>query len=119
MNPPAVTAVRHDPCKRRANHTSRSVRGSCSLCEAMKVGIEVLPQCGSVLVNREDVPMELGRRWPLDRQAVGVFLLHEGAAQAARQYHAPLEAAEVSPLSKENAAVFTAVRQPGGGLQRV
>jgi len=43
----------------------------------------------------------------LDRQAAGVFLLHEGAAQAARQYHAPLEAAEVfSAVEGERCRVY-------------
>ena len=43
----------------------------------------------------------------MDRQAAGVFLLHEWAAQAARQYHAPLEAAEVfSAVEGERCRVY-------------
>lgn len=60
--------------------------------------------------------MELGRHQPSDRQAAGVFLLREGADFCQIISRTFVEQRRCSPLSKENAAVFTAVRQPGGGL---
>ena len=62
--------------------------------------------------------MELGRHKPSDRQAAGVFLLREGAEFCQIISRTFGEQRRCSSLSKENAAVFTAVRQPGGGLQR-